>query len=106
MNARLTPVATGRITVQREHACGQVEMLEKLRALLEKSFMLRQNGSSMREQATAQGYVDGYSAVLIDSGLVTQQEVLEVIQSARSSSLGPLSAPQAIEDDSSAVLVA
>ena len=106
MNARLTPVANARITVQKQQPVDQLHMLDKLRGLLEKSFSLRQDGASMREQATAQGYVDGYTAVLLDSGLVSQEQVLSVIQSARRASLGPQTSSKSIKDDSNAVLVA
>lgn len=109
MNARLSPVADSRISVTREHASEKSEMLTKLKALLQRSFDLRQTGAHIRDQANAQGYADGYMAMLVDSGLVQQQEALALVQGARRGSFGPATGSSSLrefDEPSSAVLVA
>jgi hypothetical protein len=64
-------------------------MLENLKALLKDVFKLRREGVAYARLARAHGYVDGYMRVLLESGMVTRKELLELVASERLRHDGP-----------------
>src|ERR1041385_9048783 len=54
-------------------------MLETLRNMLRDVFRLRRDGTAYARLSRAHGYVDGYMRALMESGLATQQELIEVV---------------------------
>ena len=52
-------------------------------------FAARAAGTSHPRMARAHGYVDGYMRVLLDTGIATKQELLELVAEQRTSAHGP-----------------
>jgi hypothetical protein len=58
-------------------------MLDNLRTMLRDVFRLRRDGAAYARLSRAHGYVDGYMRALMESGLATQKELLEVVAAER-----------------------
>jgi hypothetical protein len=65
------------------------QMLSELDILLRNMLDLRSKGSAYAHLSRAQGMVDGFMMALIDSGIATRQEVLDVVRSTRTALDGP-----------------
>jgi hypothetical protein len=65
------------------------EMLEELRRMLNEALTAQAAGGSYSKLAKAQGAVDGYMRALLDSGLATKQELLELVAAERVRINGP-----------------
>ena len=65
------------------------ELLNALRDMLREALHLREAGCAYGRLARAQGKIDGFMQVLLDAGLVTQKELLSVVQMERQR-IGPL----------------
>jgi hypothetical protein len=65
------------------------EMLVELKRLLNEAFSAQAAGASYTKLARAQGAVDGYMRALLDSGLATKQELLELVAAERARMHGP-----------------
>ena len=76
-------------------------MFENLRTMLRDVFRLRRDGAAYARLSRAHGYVDGYMRALMESGLATQKELLEVVTAERVRVDGP-----ATSDDADADVVA
>jgi hypothetical protein len=70
----------------------KAEMLETLRKLLRDALRLRREGAAYARMARANGYVDGYMRVLLESGLAEYKELLEVVGDERRRFDGPAAA--------------
>ena len=68
-------------------------MLENLKQMLNDVFKLRREGAAYARLARAHGYVDGYMRVLMESGMATRQELLELVGAERARADGPATAP-------------
>lgn len=64
-------------------------MLDNLRTMLRDVFRLRRDGAAYARLSRAHGYVDGYMRALMESGLATQKELLEVVAAERVRVDGP-----------------
>lgn len=65
------------------------EMLVELERMLIESLSAQANGASYSKLAKLQGAVDGYMRALLDGGLATRQELLELVASVRANVNGP-----------------
>jgi hypothetical protein len=81
-------------------------MLNELRVMLRDVFTAKAAGETHQRLSRAHGYVDGFMKALLDGGLVSKQELLEVVAAERERVSGP--AMRTIEDvsESSAVRAA
>ena len=65
------------------------EMLAELKRMLNEALCAQAAGASYSKLAKAQGAVDGYMRALLDSGLATKQELLELVAAERARVNGP-----------------
>ncbi len=68
------------------------EMFDNLRAMLRDVFKLRREGVAYARLARAHGYVDGYMRVLLETGVATRKELLDVVAAERAAADGPSTA--------------
>lgn len=64
------------------------QLVFELRSKLREVFVLQEQGAG-HELIRAQGYVDGYMRVLLESGLMTQAHLLGVVSEERKRAHGP-----------------
>jgi hypothetical protein len=74
-------------------------MLQELRKMLRDVFAARLDGTSHPRMARAHGYVDGYMRVLLDTGIATKQELLDLVASERAAVCGPALGAVATEEE-------
>lgn len=67
----------------------KTEMLEELKTLLRDVFAAREKGASHPRMTRAQGYVDGYMRVLLETGMASQHELLALVAEQRAAVSGP-----------------
>jgi hypothetical protein len=67
----------------------KASMLETLRTMLRDVFRLRRDGAAYARLSRAHGYVDGYMRAMMESGVATQKELLEVVAAERVKVDGP-----------------
>ncbi len=67
----------------------KAEMLDELRKMLRDVFAARQDGMTHPRMARAHGYVDGYMRVLLDGGIATKRELLQIVAEQRRLVCGP-----------------
>jgi hypothetical protein len=67
----------------------KAEVLGDLRGMLRELFTATNSGQVYARIARAHGYVDGYMRGLLETGLMTRQELLEVVGSERERVSGP-----------------
>ncbi len=72
-------------------------MLDNLRSMLSDVFKLRREGAAYARLARQHGYVDGYMRLLLESGIATRSELLEVVAAERVRADGP--ATMVVESD-------
>lgn len=65
------------------------EMLVELERMLNESLSAQAKGASYSKLAKLQGAVDGYMRALLDGGLASRQELLELVASVRANVNGP-----------------
>jgi len=65
------------------------EMLEDLARNAAGGLLLREQGVAYAKLARTHGYVDGYMRVLLETGMVTQKELLALVAATRTEALGP-----------------
>ncbi len=75
------------------------EVLSDLRAMLRDVFAARAAGHAYPRIARAHGYVDGYMRALLETGLVTRAELLEVVASEREQVSGPAMRERIVLDE-------
>jgi len=71
----------------------KAEMISELRTMLCDVFMAKERGEAYGRLARAHGYVDGYMRALLELGVVTKDELLDVVNSERERSSGPAMRP-------------
>ncbi len=76
----------------REAFVTKTQMLDELKTMLRDVFAARAAGTSHPRMARAHGYVDGYMRVLLDTGLASKQELLELVAEQRAAVSGPATA--------------
>ena len=67
---------------------------------------LRQNGDLYPRLARAHGYVDGFMRVLLDTGMATKKELIELVAEEREAASGPALRPMQEEEPGDSVTVA
>ena len=67
----------------------KADVLNELRTMLRDVFVAKSAGQTYARLARAHGYVDGYMRALLDSGAVTKDELLAIVQSEREQVAGP-----------------
>jgi hypothetical protein len=67
-------------------------MLDNLRSMLNEVFKLRREGSAYARLARQHGYVDGYMRMLLEAGIATRSELLDVVAAERVRTDGPATA--------------
>lgn len=65
------------------------ELLNELRGMLRDVFVAKEAGQPAHRLARAHGYVDGFMKALLDSGLATKGELLEIVAAERERAAGP-----------------
>ncbi len=65
------------------------EILAELRTMLADVFAAKASGEAYGRLARAHGYVDGYMRALLELGVVTKAELLDVVNAERERSSGP-----------------
>ena len=68
------------------------EMLAELKTMLRDVFVARNRGTSHPRMARAHGYVDGYMRGMLETGIVTKKELLQVVAEQRAEVSGPATA--------------
>lgn len=71
------------------------EVLAELRTMLADVFTAKAQGEAYSRLARAHGYVDGYMRALLDTGVTTKDELLEIVNAERERSSGPAMRPMA-----------
>lgn len=84
----------------------QPQMLDNLRAMLKDVFKLRTEGVTYARLARAHGYVDGYMRVLLETGVATRKELLELVAAERTRCDGPATAEVEPDHDVTAEVAA
>ena len=82
----------------------KADLIAELQGLLHDVFVARIKGESHPRLSRAQGYVDGYMRVLLESGQATQKELLELVAAERARVSGP--ATREIAGESASEIVA
>jgi hypothetical protein len=67
----------------------KTDVLATLREMLRDVFSAKAAGETYARLSRAHGYVDGYMRALLEIGVVTRQELLEVVAAEREKSSGP-----------------
>ena len=71
----------------------KAELVAELRSMLADVFAAKERGESYGRLARAHGYVDGYMRALLDLGVASKDELLEVVNAERERSSGPAMRP-------------
>ena len=71
----------------------KAEVVSELRSMLADVFAAKASGEAYGRLARAHGYVDGFMRALIDMGIVTKAELLDVVNAERERSSGPAMRP-------------
>lgn len=64
-------------------------MLETLRSLVREALRMRREGAGYSKLARAGGTVDGYLRAMIDSGIASRAELLDLVSAERAKLDGP-----------------
>jgi hypothetical protein len=67
----------------------KAEMLEELRAMLRDVFTATARGGAYTRVARAHGYVDGFMRALLDTGVASKSDLLELVAEEREKISGP-----------------
>ena len=71
----------------------KAEVVSELRSMLADVFAAKASGEAYGRLARAHGYVDGFMRALLDMGIVTKAELLDVVNAERERSSGPAMRP-------------
>jgi hypothetical protein len=64
-------------------------LIAELKRLLSEAFETQRRGALQSRLGRSYGYIDGYMRVLIDTGVASESELLEVVASERVHQSGP-----------------
>src|SRR5690606_5563716 len=82
------------------------QLLSTLRGLLRDVLRLRREGAAYARLTAAQGYADGYMRALVDGGVSTEQELLELVGEVRRGIDGPAVTAVAVDAEQPATAAA
>jgi hypothetical protein len=85
MIARLVPAPDATTPEQEKKA----RLVRTVKELVGETCRMRNEGVAYAKLAHCQGYADGYMKLLVDSGLLTQSELLEIVIGVRRGVDGP-----------------
>ena len=71
----------------------KAEVISELRSMLSDVFTAKERGETYGRLARAHGYVDGYMRALLELGVASKDELLEVVNAERERSSGPAMRP-------------
>jgi hypothetical protein len=71
------------------HMRTKSDVLGELRAMLQDVFVAKSAGGAHARLARAHGYVDGYMRALLEIGVVSRPELLEIVSEEREKVSGP-----------------
>lgn len=77
----------------------KADMLNELRAMLHDVFVAKTGGVAYQRLARAHGYVDGYMRALLETGVCSKEELLDVVAQERSRVDGPATAEVSFGDE-------
>jgi hypothetical protein len=75
----------------------KAHLLTELRSLLAESFRTRAEGGLHPRVSRAQGMADGYMRALLDGGLCSQKELLQLVSEERARAFGPSTGSASLE---------
>jgi hypothetical protein len=75
------------------------QMLDNLKSLLLEVFKLRRQGAAYARLAKQHGYVDGYMRSLLENGVASRQELLELVSGVRAATDGPATTTVAADEE-------
>jgi hypothetical protein len=81
----------------------RTELLDDLRDMMRDLIALRSNGELYPRLARAHGYVDGFMRALLDMGVVSKKELLELVAQERERASGPALRTMETAGDAAAV---
>ena len=67
----------------------KVEIVNELRTMLRDVFVAKSGGETYSRLARAHGYVDGYMRALLETGVVSKDELLAIVAAEREQVSGP-----------------
>jgi hypothetical protein len=67
----------------------KADLLNELRGMLRDVLVAKEAGHAHAKLARAHGYVDGFMKALLDSGIATKGELLEIVATERERVSGP-----------------
>jgi hypothetical protein len=67
----------------------KVEIVNELRAMLRDVFVAKSSGETYSRLARAHGYVDGYMRALLETEMVSKEELLSIVAAEREQVSGP-----------------
>lgn len=67
----------------------KAQMLETLRSMVRLALRMRSDGAGYAQMARANGAIEGYMRVLLESGLAEARELLELVSAERTLAGGP-----------------
>lgn len=71
----------------------KADVVSELRSMLADVFAAKASGEAYGRLARAHGYVDGYMRALLELGVATKAELVEVVNAERERSSGPAMRP-------------
>ena len=77
----------------------KADMLNELKTMLHDVFVARTGGVAYPRMARAHGYVDGYMRALLETGVATKQELLDLVARERSTVAGPATGEVTVADE-------
>jgi len=72
----------------------KTEILDELRTMLRDIFTAKAAGETHVRLARAHGYVDGYMRAVLETGLATRNELVEIVAAERERASGPAMRPR------------
>lgn len=76
------------------------DLIAELQRHLREAIASRNEGVSHPRQSRAQGFIDGYMCVLLESGMCSKAELLALVASERARASGPATREVALESAS------
>ncbi len=76
----------------------KADLLDDLRSMMRDLLALRASGELYPRLARAHGYVDGFMRVMLDTGMATKKELIDLVAEEREAASGPAMRPVEAED--------
>jgi hypothetical protein len=76
----------------------KAEMISELVTMLRDVFAARTDGAAYARLARAHGYVDGYMRAMMESGVISKEELLRIVAQEREHAHGPAVREMSLRD--------